>query len=60
VDRKTDPLFLAPKDDPPLMAELEAWRAARLAEGARFAVRDAPSEEGTRSQLEALGYVEPE
>jgi len=60
VDRATDPWFLAPFDDPQLRGELDAWRAARLAEGARHAVQDAPASGGTRGQLEALGYVEPD
>jgi arylsulfatase A-like enzyme len=60
VDRKSDPWFLAPFDDPALMAELEAWRVARLAEGARFAAQDAPLSADTQGQLEALGYLEPE
>lgn len=58
VDRAADPWFLAPFDDPALLAELDAWRSARLAEGARYAVQDAPPSQETRGQLEALGYLE--
>jgi arylsulfatase A-like enzyme len=60
VDRQTDPLFTHPFDDPELMGELEAWRSARLAEGATHAVHDAPLDPGTRAQLQTLGYVEPD
>jgi arylsulfatase len=58
VDRRQDPEFRAPFDDPALLAVLEAWRAARLAEGAAHVVHDAPLDAGTQGQLRALGYLD--
>ncbi len=57
-DRRADPEHARPGADPELEAELESWRAERLAEGARFgAAAVAEPDEGLNAQLEALGYT---
>ena len=57
-DRATDPDGFRARSDPVLEGELDAWRAARLAEGAAFSVVTAAPWADTLRQLEELGYVE--
>ena len=57
--RRSDPHFEQPPfDDEGLLAELAGWRAARVAEFETWDVQEAEPAETTRSQLEALGYVQ--
>jgi arylsulfatase A-like enzyme len=59
-DRVADPTFTAAIVDAPLAAELDAWRLSaldrRTARGG--AAPEAPRDDPTREQLEALGYAE--
>jgi arylsulfatase A-like enzyme len=57
-DRRADPTFTTPLKDAELVAELKAWRAARMVE---YATWDEPTvvlDPALESQLKALGYVE--
>ncbi len=57
-DRAADPEFTQPFDDAALLAELEAWREARLAEFETHPVVEWDPNDDVARQLEALGYVE--
>jgi arylsulfatase A-like enzyme len=57
--RDTDPDWITPHTDAPLLAELQAWRDRTQRAYDRFgAADDADDAVGTREQLKALGYVE--
>lgn len=57
-DRAADPDATTPLADAPLAAELDAWRTARLAEGAAYVPVTATPGEDTLEQLRELGYLE--
>ncbi len=58
-DRRSDPTFTRPTEDPGLAAELEQWHTAAQDRMKRIGpASNAPVDEPVREQLEALGYAE--
>jgi N-acetylglucosamine-6-sulfatase len=58
-DRRVDPTFLAPVENPALSSALDRWYAAAAERGrARGLAPEAPADDPVREQLEALGYAE--
>jgi arylsulfatase A-like enzyme len=57
-DRRADPLFRTPLTDPPLQAELRAWREAKTAKLPEVQAPEVEIDEALGKELEALGYRE--
>ncbi|MBX2803069.1 MAG: sulfatase [Myxococcales bacterium] len=57
-DRESDPSFRLPSEDAALLAELDAWRQQRLAEGEGADPEQLEPADDLDAQLEALGYRE--
>jgi arylsulfatase A-like enzyme len=57
-DRKSDPALTTPIEAPELLAELEGWRQARLAEFEKWPGVVVGARDDTEQQLEVLGYAE--